>query len=83
MDLLRNKNIAIIGAGPVGLAFARLLQQEGADVKVYERDTNEHYRIKGGTLDLLKDMGQMVFERQVCYPPTSTTQDQLHEESLI
>ena len=58
-----HKNIVIIGAGPVGLAFARLLQQEGANVKVYERDTNEHYRIKGGTLDLLKDMGQIVFEK--------------------
>src|SRR5579862_5106853 len=62
MDLM-HKNIVIIGAGPVGLAFARLLQQEGANVKVYERDTNEHYRIKGGTLDLLKDMGQIVFEK--------------------
>ncbi len=61
--LLQNKKVAIIGAGPVGLAFARLLQQEGANVKVYERDVNEYYRIKGGTLDLLKDMGQIVFEK--------------------
>jgi 2-polyprenyl-6-methoxyphenol hydroxylase-like FAD-dependent oxidoreductase len=61
--LLQNKKVAIIGAGPVGLAFARLLQQEGMNVKVYERDVNEHYRIKGGTLDLLKDMGQIVFEK--------------------
>src|ERR1700722_2473708 len=61
--LLQNKKVAIIGAGPVGLAFARLLQQEGANAKVYERDVNEHYRIKGGTLDLLKDMGQIVFEK--------------------
>jgi 2-polyprenyl-6-methoxyphenol hydroxylase-like FAD-dependent oxidoreductase len=61
--LLQNKKVAIIGAGPVGLAFARLLQQEGANVKVYERDLNEHDRIKGGTLDLLKDMGQIVFEK--------------------
>jgi tetracycline resistance monooxygenase len=38
--LLRNKKVVIIGAGPVGLAFARLLQQEGANVKVYERDKN-------------------------------------------
>ncbi len=61
--LLQNKKVAIIGAGPVGLAFARLLQQEGANVKVYERDVNEYNRIKGGTLDLLKDMGQVVFEK--------------------
>ncbi len=61
--LLQNKKVAIIGAGPVGLAFARLLQQEGANVKVYERDKNENDRIKGGTLDLLKDMGQIVFEK--------------------
>jgi tetracycline resistance monooxygenase len=39
------------------------LQQEGVNVKVYERDPNEHTRIKGGTLDLLKDMGQVVFEK--------------------
>lgn len=63
MDLLHNKKIAIVGAGPVSLAFARLLQQEGVNVKVYERDVNEHCRIKGGTLDLLKDMGQIVFEK--------------------
>jgi 2-polyprenyl-6-methoxyphenol hydroxylase-like FAD-dependent oxidoreductase len=63
MDLLHNKNIAVVGAGPVGLAFARLLQQEGVNVKVYERDVDEHHRIKGGTLDLLKDMGQIVFEK--------------------
>jgi 2-polyprenyl-6-methoxyphenol hydroxylase-like FAD-dependent oxidoreductase len=61
--LLQNKKVAILGAGPVGLAFARLLQQEGVNVKVYERDVNEHFRIKGGTLDLLKDMGQLVFEK--------------------
>ena len=61
--LLQNKKVAIIGAGPVGLAFARLLQQEGVNVKVYERDVNEFCRIKGGTLDLLKDMGQIVFEK--------------------
>jgi tetracycline resistance monooxygenase len=61
--LLQNKKVAVIGAGPVGLAFARLLQQGGINIKVYERDANEHTRIKGGTLDLLKDMGQVVFEK--------------------
>lgn len=61
--LLQDKKVAVIGAGPVGLAFAKLLQQEGANVCVYERNENEYARIKGGTLDLLKDMGQLVFEK--------------------
>lgn len=61
--LLQNKKVAVIGAGPIGLAFARLLQQKGANVNVYERDVNEYDHIKGGTLDLLKDMGQIVFQK--------------------
>lgn len=61
--LLQNKKVAVVGAGPVGLAFARLLQQEGVNVTVYERDLNKYARIKGGTLDLLKNMGQVVFEK--------------------
>ncbi|MHC6199645.1 FAD-dependent oxidoreductase [Elizabethkingia miricola] len=56
--LLKNKKIAIIGAGPVGLTFARLLQQKGVDVNVYERDKDSHARIWGGTLDIHKDSGQ-------------------------
>jgi tetracycline resistance monooxygenase len=56
--LLQNKKIAIIGAGPVGLTMARLLQQKGMNVTVYERDTDPHARIWGGTLDLHKNSGQ-------------------------
>ncbi|WP_454801615.1 FAD-dependent oxidoreductase [Mucilaginibacter phyllosphaerae] len=56
--LLHNKKIAVIGAGPVGLLMAKLLQQSGADVTVYERDKNDEARIWGGTLDLHKDTGQ-------------------------
>jgi 2-polyprenyl-6-methoxyphenol hydroxylase-like FAD-dependent oxidoreductase len=56
--LLRNKRIAIIGAGPVGLAIAKLLQQKGVQVKVYERDKDPQARVWGGTLDLLEDSGQ-------------------------
>jgi 2-polyprenyl-6-methoxyphenol hydroxylase-like FAD-dependent oxidoreductase len=44
--LLNNKKVAIIGAGPVGLTMARLLQQKGIDVTVYERDqrrTNKNF----------------------------------------
>lgn len=56
--LLKNKKIAIIGAGPVGLTIAKLLQQEGVDVTVYERDKDAKTRIWGGTLDLHKGSGQ-------------------------
>lgn len=56
--LLKNKKIAIIGAGPVGLTMARLLQQNGIDVTVYERDKDAQTRISGGTLDLHKGSGQ-------------------------
>ncbi len=56
--LLHHKKIAIIGAGPVGLTMARLLQQKGVSVTVYERDINAQARIWGGTLDLHKGSGQ-------------------------
>ncbi|WP_066758364.1 FAD-dependent oxidoreductase [Chryseobacterium glaciei] len=56
--LLKNKNVAIIGAGPAGLILAKLLQQEGINVTVYERDKDPKVRIWGGTLDLHKGSGQ-------------------------
>jgi 2-polyprenyl-6-methoxyphenol hydroxylase-like FAD-dependent oxidoreductase len=56
--LLKNKKVAILGAGPVGLTMAVLLQQKGIDVSVYERDTDPQARIWGGTLDLHKGSGQ-------------------------
>ncbi|MCS4300730.1 NAD(P)/FAD-dependent oxidoreductase [Chryseobacterium sp. BIGb0232] len=56
--ILRDKKIAIIGAGPVGLTMAVLLQQKGADVTVYERDRNAETRVWGGTLDLHQASGQ-------------------------
>ncbi|WP_306350659.1 FAD-dependent oxidoreductase [Flavobacterium sp. '19STA2R22 D10 B1'] len=61
--LLDHKKIAIIGAGPVGLTMAKLLQQKGIDVTVYERDTNPQARIWGGTLDLHKDSGQKAMKK--------------------
>lgn len=61
--LLKNKKIAIIGAGPVGLTMARLLQQEGIDVTVYERDKDVQTRISGGTLDLHKGSGQEAMKK--------------------
>ncbi len=61
--LLQNKKIAIIGAGPVGLTMARLLQQKGINVTVYERDTDPEARIWGGTLDLHKSSGQEAMKK--------------------
>ena len=61
--LLQHKKVAIIGAGPVGLTMARLLQQKGVDVTVYERDKDEQTRIWGGTLDLHKSSGQEAMKK--------------------
>jgi tetracycline resistance monooxygenase len=61
--LLKNKKIAIIGAGPVGLTMAKLVQQEGVDVTVYERDKDPQARIWGGTLDLHKGSGQEAMQK--------------------
>lgn len=54
---IKNKKIAIVGGGPGGLTLARLLQMNGADVKVFERDINENSRAKGATLDLHEESG--------------------------
>lgn len=61
--LLQNKKIAIVGAGPVGLTTAKLLQQKGAEITVYERDINPQARIWGGTLDLHKNTGQEAMKK--------------------
>jgi len=57
MNNIKNKKIAIIGAGPGGLTLARLLQMDGFEVNVYERDVNENARPKGATLDLHDESG--------------------------
>ncbi|MBE9462867.1 FAD-dependent oxidoreductase [Dyadobacter subterraneus] len=57
MNLLKNKKIAVVGGGPGGLTMARLLQMNGADVKVYERGAHKHARMQGATLDLHEESG--------------------------
>ncbi len=52
MNNLQDKKIAIVGGGPGGLTLARLLQMNGVDVNVYERDHDNEARPKGATLDL-------------------------------
>ncbi|WP_230036819.1 NAD(P)/FAD-dependent oxidoreductase [Chryseobacterium sp. Bi04] len=61
--LLKDKKVAIIGAGPVGLTMAKLLQQKGIEVTVYERDKDPDARIWGGTLDLHKNSGQKAMKK--------------------
>jgi tetracycline resistance monooxygenase len=61
--LLTNKKVAIIGAGPVGLTLAALLQKKGIDVTVYERDKGPQARVWGGTLDLHKGTGLDAMEQ--------------------
>ena len=63
MSLLKDKKVVIIGAGPVGLTMAKLLQQNDIDVTVYERDTDPQARIWGGTLDLDKSSGQEAMKK--------------------
>ncbi|KAB1231539.1 FAD-dependent oxidoreductase [Chryseobacterium viscerum] len=60
---LKHKKIAIIGAGPVGLTMAVLLQQKGVEVTVYERDLNAQTRVWGGTLDLHQQSGQEAMKK--------------------
>jgi len=62
LNLLQNKNIAIVGGGPGGLTLARLLQLKGALVKVYERDFNQDARVQGAIVDLHFDSGLKVME---------------------
>lgn len=61
--LLENKKVAIIGGGPGGLTLARLLQLEGVDVKVYERDVDAAARLQGATLDLHYESGLKAIEK--------------------
>ncbi|MBO3680810.1 NAD(P)/FAD-dependent oxidoreductase [Streptomyces sp. NEAU-YJ-81] len=51
--------ISVIGAGPGGLTCARILQQRGIAVTVYDRDSGPGVRNQGGTLDLHADNGQI------------------------
>ncbi|KAI1463398.1 FAD/NAD(P)-binding domain-containing protein [Daldinia caldariorum] len=51
-------NIAIIGAGPVGLMLAAILHRNGIQAKIFERETSATVRAQGGTLDIHAETGQ-------------------------
>lgn len=63
MNTLKNKTVAIIGGGPGGLTLARLLEMNGVEVKVYERDVHRTVRVQGATLDLHEESGLEVLKR--------------------
>jgi 2-polyprenyl-6-methoxyphenol hydroxylase-like FAD-dependent oxidoreductase len=62
MSAVEGKKIAIVGGGPGGLTLARLLQQSGAHVSVYERDQSRSARVQGSALDLHEDSGLAALE---------------------
>jgi hypothetical protein len=54
--------VAIIGAGPGGLLLARYLQRNSIPCKIYERESSEHHRAQGGSLDLHEQSGQLALK---------------------
>ncbi|WP_416974400.1 FAD-dependent oxidoreductase [Streptomyces sp. 4F14] len=57
------QRIAVVGAGPAGLTFARVLHRHGHPVTVLERDPSPAARPPGGTLDLHRGLGQLALEK--------------------
>ncbi|MFI6409101.1 FAD-dependent oxidoreductase [Streptomyces sp. NPDC050548] len=55
--------IAVVGGGPAGLTFARVLHRHGHPVTVLERDPGPDARPPGGTLDLHEGMGQLALDK--------------------
>ncbi|GAA4202323.1 FAD-dependent oxidoreductase [Actinocatenispora rupis] len=51
--------IVILGAGPGGLAAARVLHVHGIEAAVYDLDADRHARVQGGMLDIHDDSGQV------------------------
>ncbi|WP_437083762.1 FAD-dependent oxidoreductase [Streptomyces sp. enrichment culture] len=56
------QRIAVVGGGPAGLTFARVLHRHGHPVTVLERDPAPDARPPGGTLDLREGQGQRALE---------------------
>ncbi|MFJ7625329.1 FAD-dependent oxidoreductase [Streptomyces sp. NPDC097595] len=55
--------IAVVGSGPAGLTFARVLHRHGCHATVLERDSAPDARPPGGTLDLHEGLGQRALDK--------------------
>jgi 2-polyprenyl-6-methoxyphenol hydroxylase-like FAD-dependent oxidoreductase len=55
--------IAVVGSGPAGLTFARVLHRHGHSVAVLERDPAPDARPPGGVLDLHEGLGQLALAK--------------------
>ena len=55
--LRRALSVAIVGGGPGGLTLARILQRNGINPSVFEREASVDERSQGGTLDLHHESG--------------------------
>ncbi|WP_436790098.1 FAD-dependent oxidoreductase [Yinghuangia sp. YIM S10712] len=55
--------IAVVGGGPAGLAFARVMHRHDCPVAVLERDSSPDARPPGGTLDLHQGLGQLALDK--------------------
>lgn len=53
----------MVGSGPAGLTFARVLHRHGHSVTILERDPAPDARPPGGTLDLHKGRGQLALDK--------------------
>lgn len=65
-------SVAIIGAGPVGCALARILQESSVcdllDIVIFEAEEKIDVRSQGGTLDLRQETGLKAIELANLWP---------------
>jgi 2-polyprenyl-6-methoxyphenol hydroxylase-like FAD-dependent oxidoreductase len=57
------QRIAVVGCGPAGLTFARVLHRHGYRVAALERDPAPDARPPGGALDLHEGLGQLALDK--------------------